>query len=92
MMQEIASYKIAIQQPLQTKDILNIYEFAQQKDVNIYLYHKDAMADSRDLPKLLTFFLVNAHDEMLVIIEGKAAKQVHQQLQNVFQQHVMQTA
>jgi len=79
-MQEIASYQIEINTALETKDLLDIYQFATQKEIQIYLYHEQSMANAHNLPELLSFFFVNPHEEVLLIIEGNHAKQAYKQL------------
>ena len=83
-MQEIASHTIKIKRKLLTKDLLEIYKFAIHNDINIYLYHQNAMADARDLPKLLSFFMVDTHEEVLLIIEGSQAEKVYPELIPLF--------
>ncbi|WLV25615.1 hypothetical protein QR721_05250 [Aciduricibacillus chroicocephali] len=83
-MQEIASHTIKIQKKLMTKDLLEIHTFAIHRDINIFLYHQEAMADARDLPKLLSFFMIDPHDEVLLIIEGNHAEQVYPKLIPLF--------
>jgi len=79
-MQEIASYQIEINKALDTKELLNIYQLATQMETHIYLYNKQSMADAHNLPELLSFFFVNPHEEVLLIIEGNHAKQAYKQL------------
>lgn len=91
-MHEITSYKIQLEQQLQTKDIMKIHQFSIQKDVNIYLYRKESMAEAKNLPKLLSFFFIGSHHEILLIIEGKNASQAYSQLTSILSQTEFQTA
>lgn len=85
-MQEIASYKIELNRQLKTKNLLEIHQFSILNDIKIYLYHEDAVADAHNLPELLSFFLINPHEEVLLILEGPHAKQIYPQLLPLIQQ------
>lgn len=91
-MREISSYKIKLNGKLRTEDIMKIYQYSLKKDMNIYLYHKESMANARNLPNLLSFFFVCNHDEILLIIEGKEASKTYQQLNHLLASAQIQTA
>ncbi|AVQ98874.1 hypothetical protein ACTWPF_11810 [Oceanobacillus sp. M65] len=77
-MSELSSYKIQLNQNIHTQDIVKIHHYAVKNDVNMYLYRDHLIADTKNLPKLLSFFLLCRKNQSLVlIIDGQDAKEVY---------------
>ncbi|MEC5425132.1 hypothetical protein QGM71_16725 [Virgibacillus sp. C22-A2] len=83
-MEEISSYKIQLNEKLQTKDVIKIYNYASKSDYNIYLYRENVIADAENLPKLLSFFFVTPlNNSLVMIVDGKNTHDGYEEVKSI---------
>jgi hypothetical protein len=88
-MEEISSYKIRLNRKLETEDIVNIHQLAQNSNFSIYVYRENSIADAENLPKLLSFFFFSSKNHSLVmIIDGQYAECGYHKVKSLLQNSI----
>ncbi|WP_181349031.1 hypothetical protein [Thalassobacillus sp. CUG 92003] len=80
-MNQLASYHIHLNQSFTTNEVMSIHNMIQHFNIDMYLHQEDLIADAKNLPKLLSFFLyADVSKPLLLIMDGENAEQGYQQL------------
>ncbi|WP_010649623.1 HPr family phosphocarrier protein [Oceanobacillus massiliensis] len=80
-MDKIGSYKIKLNDNMHMKEVLKLHQIASNCSSNIYLYREQMIADTKNLPKLLSFFLTTSADQTFsMIIDGENAEKDHKEI------------
>ncbi|MCJ0931392.1 hypothetical protein [Virgibacillus halodenitrificans] len=88
-MNEISSYQIYLNNKIPTKDIIRIHQLAVESSYNIYLYRDSAIADARNLPKLISFFFLSSKKKNIkLIIDGEDAKNCYKEIKQILDNHI----
>ncbi|MBM7552998.1 hypothetical protein [Thalassobacillus pellis] len=92
-MRELTSYHIQLNQSLTTSEIIAINKFVSKNDYEVYLNQDHLIADSSNLPKLLSFFLLaDTTKPMKMIIDGENVEYAYQKLEHIWNKRVEQSA
>lgn len=83
MMDKLKYYKIKLNHDFHMKEILRLHQAALKCKSKIYLSQSDMIADAKDLPKLLSFFLASNEETFTMINKGATAPEEQNLISNL---------
>ncbi|KGX91680.1 hypothetical protein N781_03750 [Pontibacillus halophilus JSM 076056 = DSM 19796] len=79
-MRQIHSYQIHLSNSITLEHIIQIHQDVAEHASDVYLYQGDQIADAKQLPNLLSFFMVKEAGDLLLIIDGVDVEEIYNKI------------